>query len=176
MILDGGPTQVGVESTVLDLTVNPPMLLRPGGVPLERLAETLGEVRFERRTLPVDAAQASPGMLLKHYSPRAEVLLIAGEPARLATVAGERLTAGKRVAALLFDGESQALDGLDVEIATLGSATDPAMAAGRLFGELRRLDRIGVDVILARAPARNGLGLAVWDRLFRAAEGRVDDG
>ena len=176
LILDGGPATVGVESTVLDLTVDPPEALRPGGVPLERLTAILGEVRFRPRVAEAGRAQSSPGQLLKHYSPQAEVVLCGRGRDRLRALAGQRVAKGERVAALLFDEDRDALAGLPVEAASLGSKDSPKEAAGRLFDELRRLDRLGVDVILARAPEKEGLGLAVWDRLFRAAEGRVDSG
>lgn len=173
MILDGGPTLVGVESTVLDLTVDPPQVLRPGGVSLERLTAVLGDVAFTPRVLTERAAQASPGMLLKHYSPRAEVLLAGDGVEHLRELAEQRLRRGERVGALLWNEDRRALSGLDVEVGSLGSAAGAEEAAERLFDELRRLDRAGVDVILARAPEKEGLGLAVWDRLFRAAEGRI---
>jgi L-threonylcarbamoyladenylate synthase len=176
MILDGGPAAVGVESTVLDLTVDPPQVLRPGGTGLEELAVVLGEVSFQPRTANAGAAQASPGMLLKHYSPRARMLLVAGGPERLRRLAREALDKGERVGVLLYDEDSAALEGLAVETGRLGPAGEPEQAAGRLFDQLRRLDRLGVDVILARAPPKEGLGLAVWDRLFRAAQGRVEGG
>ena len=172
LILDAGPCEVGVESTVLDLTVSPPQVLRPGGVSLEELRSVLGEVRFTPRA---GKQGASPGMLLKHYSPRAELILVDGDVARLRAAAEARLKAGGRVGVLCFAGDEAALAGLPVETRTLGPAEAPEGAARRLFDELRSLDRTGVDIILARPPAKEGLGLAVWDRLFRAAEGKTED-
>jgi L-threonylcarbamoyladenylate synthase len=171
LILDAGPSDVGVESTVLDLTVNPPEVLRPGGVSLEELRSVLGDVRFTPR---VGEQGASPGMLLKHYSPRAELVLIEGGAERLRAAAEARLAAGRHVGVLSFEGDEAALAGLPVEARSLGPAEAPEDAAQRLFDELRSLDRTDVDIILARAPAKEGLGLAVWDRLFRAAEGKTE--
>jgi L-threonylcarbamoyladenylate synthase len=167
LILDGGPTPVGVESTVVDLTVDPPEVLRPGGVSLEELSDVLPEVVFTPR---VEERGAAPGMLLKHYSPRARFALVAG-PAELRALAERRIEEGARVGALVSDQQLAILAGLPIEIGSLGA---PGEAAARLFDELRRLDRLGVDLILALAPEKSGLGLAVWDRLFRAAEGRVE--
>ena len=171
MILDGGPTQIGVESTVLDLTCDPPELLRPGGVSLEELTAELGDVRYAPR---IEDNGASPGMLLKHYSPRAKLTLISGGLERVREAAEARLAQGLRVGVLLFDGDEAGLAGLSVEVRSLGPADAPARAAERLFDELRRLDALGVDAILARVPAQRGLGLAVWDRLYRAAEGETE--
>ena len=171
VILDGGPTVVGVESTVLDLTAEPPEVLRPGGVSLEALSDVLPAVTFTPRVLE---GGSSPGMLLKHYSPKAELVLVAAGPGRLRELVEKRLRTGSRAGALLFDEDRQSLAGLPVEISSLGASGTPEQAAERLFEELRRLDRLGVDVIFARAPEKAGLGLAVWDRLFRAAEGRTD--
>jgi L-threonylcarbamoyladenylate synthase len=170
VILDGGPAGVGVESTVLDLTVAPPEVLRPGGTPLEDLAAVLPEVSFTPR---IAEGGASPGMLLKHYSPRARMELVAAE--HLRALAEKRLSRGERVGALLFEEDRERLAGLPAEVGSLGKRRAPEQAAGRLFDELRRLDRLGVDVILAVAPEKTGIGLAVWDRLFRAAEGRTAD-
>jgi L-threonylcarbamoyladenylate synthase len=169
IILDGGPTQVGVESTVLDVTCDPPEVLRPGGVSLEELTEFLPEVVFTPR---VDEAGAAPGMLLKHYSPRARLMLVAGA-GQIRGAAERRLREGVRLGALLGERDRASLEGLPVEIGSLGGA--PEEAAARLFESLRRLDRLGVDLILALTPEKSGIGLAVWDRLFRAAEGRVEE-
>ncbi len=174
LILDGGPSAVGVESTVLDLTSRPPAILRPGGVPLEELSAVVGEVEYRPREADPQEAQAAPGMLLKHYSPRARVILCEHGADGLRARAGRHLARGEKVGALLADEDRAALDGLPVETGSLGPEGSPQEAAQRLFAELRRLDGLGVDVILSRQPARQGLGLAVWDRLFRAAEGQVE--
>ena len=172
LVLDAGSTPLGVESTVLDLTADPPELLRPGGVPLERLRAALGEVHYHRREAGETEAQSAPGMMLKHYSPRTAVELVGGGVEALAVIARRRLAAGDRLGVLLFDEDREALADLRVELASLGKRRSPQEAAARLFDELRRLDRLGLDVILVRPPDKQGLGLAVWDRLYRAAQGR----
>jgi len=178
VILDGGPTTIGVESTVLDLTGEAPTVLRPGGVTLEALEAFLPAVVFRPRHLAVDEAAQSPGMLLKHYSPTAKLLLFGGESAaaeRMRAAAEKARGKGKRVGVLAFEAEAPAWRGRGVEVFELGPAEAPEQAARLLFAGLRELDRRGVDVILAHSPQRSGLGAAVWDRLFRAAEGALAD-
>jgi L-threonylcarbamoyladenylate synthase len=170
LVLDGGPTSLGVESTVLDLTSDPPRVLRPGGVTAEQLREVLGA------RLLVDGLAAadlrSPGTHARHYSPRARLDLFDGPyAAEAAARHAERLVRGnERVGALLFTGDP-APDGTIVE--QLGDAATLEEAARRLYAALRALDAGGVDAIVARMPDAAGLGLALRDRLRRAAEGRV---
>jgi L-threonylcarbamoyladenylate synthase len=191
LILDGGPTAHGVESTVLDLTVDPPAVLRPGAVTLEELREVLPNVvlfsNLQAAALGItppsrsdsQSSQKAPGTSLKHYAPRAEVRFWAGEAAEtreaMRADAGQAIAAGRRVGVLLFDEDASAVAGLDVTIFPLGAMTNPAAGASHLYDGLRTLDHAGVDVILARDPGTAGLALTIRDRLFRAAEGRVLD-
>lgn len=163
IILDGGPTPVGVESTVLDLSGDVPTVLRPGAIGLQALRDILGSVRFEQTPHRAGdaAAMRSPGLLSKHYSPRAPLTLYEGPPdlvtARMNADAGVATAAGRRVGVVDF-----------------GADPDPAVVASRLFATLRDLDASGVDLILARGVLRlDGLGLAIQDRLRRAAAGRI---
>jgi len=182
MLLDGGPTPIGIESTVLDLTRDPPALLRPGGVSIEALQRHIPALAFEPRYVASheDApAQASPGMLLKHYSPRAELILFAGESERaLARMRAAALAAragGRRVGVMGPDEEIGQFAALGADIAPLGPRADLALVGRRIFAGMRDLDRRGADVILVRGFERAGIGLAIWDRLVRAAEGNVVD-
>ncbi len=181
IILDGGPTPIGLESTVVDLTQTPPALLRPGGVPVELLLDLLPDLRVP--LAPTVAAEgeaaASPGTLLKHYAPHAAVVLLRGDAAAARTVAQAILDllhgAGLRAGVLVPDEEYALYAGLHAEVIGLGPAADPLAVARYLFARLRELDSLGVDVILAREVAAGGLGTAIRDRLFRAAEGRILD-
>lgn len=178
LVLDGGPTPVGVESSVVDLTVDPPVLLRPGGVTVAALLELLPGLTFAPRYLTAaDEALPAPGMLLRHYAPDATLMMVAGErEAALARIRADALAAagaGRRVGVLAFDEDAPALTDLPVQLVTLGSATDPEQVAQRLFAALREIERTGVDLILVRDPGQEGLHLAIRDRLIRAAEGRV---
>jgi L-threonylcarbamoyladenylate synthase len=175
LIVDGGPTTVGVESTVLDLSGATPTVLRPGAITIEMLRDVLP--RVGARTLSQDdrAAMPSPGLLSKHYSPRAPLTLYEGEPGaaleRLTHDAREALDTGARVGLILADEDIVDLRG--ARIAHLGSAHDLGTVATRLYAALREMDTAGVDVILARGfPGESGLGVAIQDRLRRAA-GRV---
>ena len=178
VVLDGGSTTHGVESTVLDLTSEPPRVLRPGAVTLDAL-QTVDPDVVARETVVRDSATplTAPGTLLKHYSPRAEVRLWTGAPDRVRASLREdaraQVAAGRRVGALLTDEDRYVMDGLVVTIVSLGAEDRPADAAARLFAGMRDLDHAGVDVVLVRDPGREGLGLTLWDRLYRAAEGRV---
>src|SRR5690606_4639477 len=179
IVLDGGPTTVGVESTVLDLTQTPPCVLRPGGVSLEALRRLIPDVAFRAKYAAENEQVAAPGMLLKHYSPRAQLVLLNGEReavlrAMQAQARAEQ-EAGRRVGFLLVDEDLPLLGQQEGIVESLGAVADAEAVARRLFAALRSLDARGVDVIFARALPRDGLGLAVWDRLMRAAEGRIVD-
>lgn len=173
LLLDGGPTRIGLESTVLDLSVTPPALLRPGAITLEMLRAQLPDLRVGGDMLDLrdgDATPASPGQHLRHYSPRAELLLYQGEkPAVLAamqTVARAHQVAGRRVGVL---GKVAGLTGCE----QVSPGADAAATGRGLFAALRELDARGVDVILAFLQEPQGLGAAINDRLLRAAQGRV---
>ncbi len=175
LVLDGGPTQVGVESTVVDLTQTPPLILRPGGVSREALAAVLGEVALWRKA-PRQGAEATPapGMLERHYAPRTPLWLFWGERAAarraLRRAAEEHLAAGRRVGVLAVDEDLPLWEDLPVTVQRLGPEDDLSQVARRLFAALRALDGAQVHVILTRDWGERGLGLALRDRLRRAAE------
>jgi L-threonylcarbamoyladenylate synthase len=177
LILDGGPTPLGVESTVLDLTADPPAILRPGGVTREELAAVLGGVLGEVQAAPLrapDAPLASPGLLARHYAPHTPLHLFAGDDATvtrcMAAAAQAAQAQGKRVALLIADEDYPAFATLDCLLVSLGALADPAGIARALYGSLRALDGVGVDLILARDVAAVGIGAAIHDRLRRAAD------
>jgi L-threonylcarbamoyladenylate synthase len=177
MVLDAGPTFVGVESTVLDLTGGPPRVLRPGGVSIEALAEVLG-MRPLEVTVAVssDRPLPSPGLLERHYSPRAPLTVYEGDAASvlaaMRTAAAAARGAGQRIGLLLVDEDL--VHGIEGETRSLGPLASPDILARNLYGALRDLDAVGVDVILAHGIIETGgLGAALRDRLRRAAAGRV---
>lgn len=174
MILDAGPTGVGVESTVLDLTRRPPVVLRPGGVTAETLAEVVGELR---ELSPGDMGEGpapSPGTKYRHYAPRAPLLLATRlPPAGLERLLaeGRRLEeAGRRVGVLVADEEAPLIPAAWL-VRTVGSRNHPREVAARLFAAMRDLERLGVDVILALPYAEEGLGRAIMNRLRKASSG-----
>jgi L-threonylcarbamoyladenylate synthase len=151
LVLDAGATPMGVESTVLDLTRTPPAILRPGAVSREDLEDVLGEVSLASSVSDELAAKGlrGPGMTIKHYAPRAAIELF--EDARSQALRADELRrASKRVG-------------------IVDSSGDPERLARTLFAQLRDLDAQRVDVILCVLPPSDGVGLAVRDRLLRAA-------
>lgn len=175
-VLDGGPCGVGVESSVLDLTVDPPRLLRPGAVTLEQLRAVLPATLGPGEGVATAGSVArAPGQMARHYAPRARLVVydetgVAGAEAVLAA-ARQALAGGAPVGALAPDEEAPALEALGVVVARLGPADDPAAAARALYAGLRWLDDQGREPLLAHTWPRVGLGLALWDRLRRAAGG-----
>jgi L-threonylcarbamoyladenylate synthase len=174
-ILDGGATAIGVESTVVDLTSDPPMLLRPGGTPYEALKAVLGNLKLHpfveaEAELPLQQIR-SPGMKHKHYAPKAAVILVAGDVEVVCTKIQE-LTAsyhqrGIKVGVLATD-QTQSRYSADV-VASLGSRSDLLAVSHNLFGLLREVDAQGVEVIFAESVPSEGLGLAVMNRLRKAS-------
>lgn len=166
-VLDGGPCGVGVESTIILLTSKPPRLLRPGGITLNQLRDVLGEVEVDKAVmnpLPKGAHPLSPGMKYKHYSPKANVIILEGpEDKYIDFVACHRAPG---VAALCYNGEEKRLP---VPTVCYGGETDYGSQARELFDALRKLDEIGAQTVYARCPEPKGVGLAVYNRLMRAA-------
>ncbi len=177
LVLDGGPSAVGLESTVLSLVDSVPTILRPGGVSREVLEQLLGRVEVQRRVLSGDEPLTSPGTTEKHYAPKAELILYSGRRETVLTAMREAvqryLAAGERVGVLLAEEDLAAFAGLQVCSQLLGSLDSLAQIAQQLYASLRALDEQGVTVILTRDFGECGLGLAIRDRLTRAAAGRV---
>lgn len=166
-VLDGGACGVGVESTIVTLASDPPRLLRPGGVTLEQLRAVLGRVDVDpavMNPLPKGARPLSPGMKYKHYSPKANVIILEGGEAAFADYVNAHSSPG--VAALCYCGEEGLLR---VPAVCYGAESDYSAQARELFEALRHLDDIGAQTVYARCPAPSGVGLAVYNRLMRAA-------
>lgn len=179
MILDGGDSTIGLESTVLDLTSDPPVLLRPGGTSMEELKQVIPDLQFGPKYIKIDESKASisPGMLTKHYSPRAKLLLFKGTVGkvreRMRESITELLNEGKKVGVLHPTEDIQIFKDLDVETVNLGSESDLEAVGRNLFSGMRDLDNHGLDVILVRSLNSEGLGLAILDRMIRASEGKI---
>ena len=188
LILDGGPTDIGLESTIVDFTVDPPVVRRPGGITYEQVHSLVPEVVMQEptpTTLDGLDPQVAPGQLMRHYAPRAEVTLYEGEPDRVVERVGAdvrtAVAKGARVGILAPEEDLSALAPVvastaaagRVEVRPYGSRKDVERAARELFAALRDLDATGVNVIFATSMGHQGLALAIRDRLVRAAEGRV---
>jgi L-threonylcarbamoyladenylate synthase len=174
-ILDSGTTRIGVESTVLDLSSDPPLVLRPGGTPFEALKKVLPSVELHpfvvaERELSLGEIR-SPGMKHKHYAPSAEVVVVEGSiPAMIARIkelAASYKQKGAKVGVLATD-ETQTVYQADA-VETLGSRFNLDMVAKNLFSRLRELDAKRLDVIIAEGLSTEGLGLAVMNRLRKAS-------
>jgi L-threonylcarbamoyladenylate synthase len=163
LILDGGATEVGVESTVIDLTVSPPRLLRPGHIPPTQIEEVIGPI--QRQGHPAEGAvPRSPGMLSRHYAPQTPLECVANGPERVASLVG----AGERVGWLTFQVPKTVLP---ENVRYVVMPSNAAEYAARLFAELHRLDEMGLDRIVVESPPETEPWLAVRDRLKRAAAG-----
>ncbi|MCD9623763.1 L-threonylcarbamoyladenylate synthase [Rhabdothermincola salaria] len=175
LILDGGPCEVGVESTIVDLTGAEAVVLRPGGVSTERLAEVLGREPAAATDAPRGSVGArAPGMLAAHYAPRArvEVLDEDAAAARIATLlaATDPATGHGPAVGLLAPG---AIDGVATDAVVLEPVGPPPDYARLLYARLRQADRLGLDVVVCVPPPAAGIGVAVRDRLRRAAQSSV---
>jgi L-threonylcarbamoyladenylate synthase len=180
VVLNAGPTPVGVESTVLSLVAEVPTILRPGGVTREALEQVLGEVRLAERPLQPDVEEIpSPGTLPQHYAPQARLILYRGEREAMLRAMRERALAlhdqDMRVGLFLAEEDMPFFAGLPLILRSAARADDLHAVAQQLFPTLRALDAAEVDIILARDFGAAGLGLAVRDRLTKAAGGHVVD-
>lgn len=160
LILDGGPSEVGVESTIVDLSSDRPAILRPGGVAREEISRVLGvDVQIQ-----ASSTVRTPGMLASHYAPRAGVFL------------ADRSTVYRRAEALEHSGQRIAVIGprqrLPGGVALLEAPEDAEGLARVLYAKLREADTEGFDLLVVQLPPEDGMGLAVQDRLKRAAAPR----
>lgn len=156
-ILDGGPCEVGVESTIISFVENEPRLLRPGGIPLEEIESVIGTVAIGAQN---PERPSAPGMLPKHYAPRIPILLEWSEEE-------VKRYSDKKIGLLVFQQTRPSFHFSELEV--LSEKGDLREAASNLFSAIRRLDRSGVDVIFAEPVPEVGLGRAIMDRLRRAS-------
>ncbi len=170
-VVDGGDCTVGLESTVITLATNPPTLLRPGGITPIQLEQVLGKIEIDKAVLEKleeDAIAASPGMKYKHYSPRAEVYIIKGSFESFCLYVDAN--AQNDDFALCFNGEEEKLK---INSLPYGEEESPTQQAHNLFSLLREVDKKGAGRVFVRCPNICGVGLAVYNRLIRAAAFRV---
>ncbi len=166
-IIDGGECEVGVESTVITLATDIPRLLRPGGITVEQLREAIGEVIIDDAVLnPLKSGEraASPGMKYKHYAPKAHIILLEGSDEDFIRYVNEHKVDG--TAALCYDED---VEKLEVPNIPIGHADDYEMQSHKLFSSLRNADEQGFKTVYAHCPKTDGMGLAVYNRIIRAA-------
>ena len=169
LIIDGGISSVGVESTVLDLTCYPPRLLRPGGITPQDLSSVIGRIEIDEslsKEIDTKNTVSSPGMKYKHYAPKAPIKVFCGPPAASLRQMLS-LSPKKGDGVLCFDGCAPLFR--DCFVITYGGAKDYKKQASSLFDALRRFDEEGVSKIFAQCPPDDGVALAVANRLKKAA-------
>ncbi len=178
-VLDAGSTSIGVESTVLDMTVDPPQVLRPGGTPYEALKKLLGAVELHpvavaEKELAVNEVR-SPGMKHRHYAPDCDLIVVEGETSdvigKVKQLTELYMKKGSKVGVLVTD-ETMGYYRADV-VKSLGSRRDLAVIAKNLFRLLREFDLEEVDIVIAEGVPAEGLGLAVMNRLRKASEYKI---
>lgn len=175
IIIDGGFSNIGVESTVVDMVVEPPMLLRPGGITLEQLEDVIGHVQIDptitQKDLDGMTIPRSPGMKYKHYAPKAEIVIIEGEVQKIASkinqLVKEYESRNIKVGILATD-ETKHLYPEKLTI-SLGSRLSPETIAANLFNAFRNYDKTDVKIIFAEAIDSSGIGLAIMNRMNKAA-------
>lgn len=168
LILDGGKTGVGVESTVLDMTTVPPTILRPGGTTQEMIERIIGPVNSETKS-PGEQAPRSPGMKYLHYAPEAPLYVINYNADKIRGAIDKLHAEGKKVA--LIGPDELGISGADWYFA-IGLAGNNEAMATNLYGALRKCDLTEADLILAVETDMAGVGAAVMNRLMKAAEGK----
>lgn len=174
LIIDGGPCRVGVESTIIDLTEQPPRLLRPGGVTPEQLTAILGEIVIDKAVtaqIDKDAVVKAPGMKYRHYAPDCQVLIIAGSEDAAARYIHAHYGPGDRV--LCFEEELPLYQ--DCHPLSYGKSAQMDTLSAGLFAALRELDDPAVKTVYARCPVGGGIAYAIQNRLKKAAAFQIVD-
>ncbi|MBE5883755.1 MAG: threonylcarbamoyl-AMP synthase [Lachnospiraceae bacterium] len=173
VIIDGGEVGIGLESTIIDLTVSPPMVLRPGYITREKLAEVLGQVESDVTILREDSGQApkAPGMKYRHYAPKGELTIVQGEARKVMEYindcSAEDREAGQRVG-VIATAEMKEHYCADV-VKSVGSRKDEESIARHLYTILREFDDEGVTRIYSEGFVAEGFGQAIMNRLLKAA-------
>lgn len=174
MILDGGPVGIGVESTIVDVTSEIPMLLRPGAITMEMLRETVGEVEIDPAIvgpMSADMRPKAPGMKYRHYAPKAELTLVEGETEavvrRINALAREKLQEGCRVGIICTEETRSCYPGGMVR--SIGERAKEETVAHNLYAVLREFDDLGAEYIFSEGFPEDNLGQAIMNRLNKAA-------
>lgn len=167
-IVDAGPCEVGVESTVISLLNDVPKILRPGAITFEQLKSVLDNVEVDDAVLAQldeNSQPASPGMKYKHYAPKARVVILNGSRELFVNYVNNH--ANPQTVALCYEDDVEVLK---IPAVTFGKEADPYSHAKNLFDALRKIDEMPqFNTVFARCPAQDGIGLAVYNRLLRAA-------
>lgn len=177
MIIDGGEVNIGLESTIVDLTEEKPVILRPGSITRDMLEQVIGEVDMDCTLLNDDSGQTpkAPGMKYRHYAPKGELTIVEGEVNAVVAYINEKLSklkkAGIRAGVIATDETAGRY--LEGEIKNAGRREDEEAIAKHLFRILREFDDDKVEVIFAESFPRKGIGQAIMNRLLKAAGHRI---
>lgn len=177
MIIDGGEVGIGLESTIVDLTVEPPQILRPGYITQEMLNEVLGAVDVDKTILDNSSGQApkAPGMKYRHYAPKGDLTIVTGDAADVVAYinaqAAEFTAAGKKVGIIASEEVLQQYRAAIVK--NIGNRTDETAIARNLYRILREFDEEGAEIIFSEAFDDGGMGQAIMNRLLKAAGHKV---
>lgn len=177
IILDGGACDFGLESTIVDISGKTPCLLRPGAITLEMLREVLGEVDIDKAVtdrLESEELPKAPGMKYTHYSPNADVIIVQGDREKIAQKINEMIAESDirlKIGVIATEENKYSYKGCEVLVA--GSINEPEKIASNLFKLLRKCDYHGIDRVYAEGLAENELGLAIMNRLKKAAGYRI---
>ena len=177
MIIDGGDVNIGLESTIVDLTEDVPMILRPGYITLEMLRDVLGDVQVDPGLIAADSDRKpkAPGMKYRHYAPKADLKVVEGEPGAVVQTIN-RLTAelvaqNKRVGVIATEETKDRYE--QGTVISIGARDDEEAIARHLYGSLRQFDELGVDAIFSESFATAKMGQAIMNRLLKAAGHQV---
>lgn len=170
-VLDGGPTGVGVESTVVDCTENIPVILRPGGVTKEQLEAVVGEVLEDAALKDASAKPKAPGMKYRHYAPNAPLIMVSGTAEFLQRVVAEKQQEGLRVGILTTEERMNTYHA-DLVVAC-GKRAELETVAAALYDTLRRFNQAEIDVIYSEMFPNEGVGHAIMNRLEKAAGHKI---
>jgi L-threonylcarbamoyladenylate synthase len=177
MVIDGGSVDIGVESTILDMTVDPPMILRPGAITKEMLEEVIGEVDVDRALLSDDGNEApkAPGMKYKHYAPKADMIIVDGDEDGVIAEINSRTEGlqamGKKVAVIATEETKNAYRA-DV-VLSMGARDDEDSIAQHMYKILRDCDELEVEAIYSESFKTPRIGQAIMNRLLKAAGHQV---
>lgn len=174
MLIDGGDVGIGLESTIVDVTTEPPMLLRPGYVTREMLESVIGEIRLDPALMEgvgANVVPRAPGMKYRHYAPKAELAIVEGELSlvtkEINRLAEEKRRMGFKVGIIATEETKECYR--DADIRVIGTRQDEETIARHLFAVLREFDDLGTEYIFSEGFSENHLGQAIMNRLVKAA-------